>query len=116
MIGSEKGIKMSGKIGTFSALAISCKIDLIDKLKLEIAASSPFGSSEFSDLLCAVFGKFVDLNPKKLSDELGFTHNIVSKWVARKIVPHPVIRSRAVTWIESSLNEKRNELEILLAT
>ena len=106
---------MSGNLGAFSVLAISCKIDLIDKLKLGISASPSLRKSEFLDLLNAVFGMFIGLDPKKLSDELGFSYNMVTKWIARKTAPHPILWPRAISWVERSLDEKRNELEILLA-
>jgi hypothetical protein len=107
---------MSQKVGMFSALMTHGKIELIDSLKIEIAASSASSKSEFSDLLKVVFGKQVGLDKRVLSDDLGHTYGSVCRWVTAQTVPHQALWPKIVSWIERSLDKKRGELQALLVS
>ena len=105
---------MSDKIGPFSIMMIRGKIDLIDKLKKGIVSASPLGKFEFSDLLKVVFGKFIDLDRRMLSDDLGHNYGSVCRWVAGQTAPHQALWPGIISWIQGSLDKKRDELQALL--
>ena len=107
---------MSRAVGMFSAVMISGKIELIDKIKKEMGRSGISERYLFSDLMKAVFGRSVGLDPRRLSDELGYSYSSVSRWITGRSAPHRVLWRQVTAWIESSLDAKRDELKALLAS
>jgi hypothetical protein len=62
-----------------------------------------------------VFGKSVGLDRRGLSNDLGHTYGSVCRWITGHSAPHPALWPKVVSWIESSLGKKRDELISLLA-
>lgn len=67
---------------------------------------------QFSDLMKATFGSGY-LDPRDISNEMGFNASTVYRWVEGKSAPHPSLWPRVQDWLIEAIFSKVKDLEKL---
>jgi hypothetical protein len=70
---------------------------------------------QFSDLMKAAFGS-ASLDPRRMSNDLGFSASTVYRWVDGKSAPHPSLWPLVQGWLMQSLAKEVKGLEALNAS
>jgi len=99
---------MSGQ--PFTAMMVKYEISVLRRLHGMLAEDTVETREQFSDLMRAAFtlGK---LDPRGLSDDLGYNISAVYRWIEGRSAPHKSLWPRVIEWIKDAIKQKIPEQE-----
>lgn len=91
--------------GSFTHLMVKGEASLMRRLHGMLEHGKVTTREQFKDLMRAafVYGK---LDPRRLSDDLGYSPSAIYRWIDGKTAPHQSLWQQIVDWILAALDEK----------
>mgnify|MGYP001216093575 CR=1 FL=1 len=94
----------------YTALAESIELNLLAQLHGMLEFDRITERAEFSDLMNAAFGH-CKLDPRQLSDDLGYNFSTVYRWIEGRTAPHPSLWPTITQWIAEAIKAKIDEAQ-----
>lgn len=93
----------------FTAVAVDSELNLLCRVHAMLESDGVGSRSAFSDLMKVAFG-ICRLDPRSLSDALGFSFSTVYRWIEARTAPHPSLWPVISAWVASALKSRIDEL------
>jgi len=89
----------------FTTMVTTSKLGVLSRLHGMLEFDQIDSRERFADLMRASFEQ-CELDPKALSDDLGYSFSAVYRWIEGKTAPHPSLWPRIVSWIMTVIERK----------
>jgi len=93
------------EIRPFTALAVDSELNLLSRLHAMLESDRIESRDQFADLMKAAF-EHCRLDPRALSDELGYSFSTVYRWIEGRTAPHPSLWPRVTDWVANAIKER----------
>ena len=89
----------------FTALAVDSELNLLVRLHSMLEFDQVADREQFTDLMKAAF-EHCRLDPRALSDKLGYSFSTVYRWIEGRTAPHPSLWPVITKWIADSIKAR----------
>lgn len=92
-------------IRPFSTVAVDSELNLLSRLHAMLDSDGICSRADFSDLMKVAF-EICRLEPRALSDTLGFSFSTVYRWIEGRTAPHRSLWPVIGQWIADALKAR----------
>jgi predicted DNA-binding transcriptional regulator AlpA len=97
------------EIRPFTAVAMDSELGLLSRVHAMLESDGIDSRSDFSDLMKVAFTN-CRLEPRAMSDSLGFSFSTVYRWIEGRTAPHPSLWAVVANWVAFSLKARIDEI------
>ncbi|MGA9580690.1 MAG: hypothetical protein WBR13_01815 [Allosphingosinicella sp.] len=93
------------EIRPFTAVAVDSELNLLSRLHSMLESDQIGSRDQFGDLMKAAF-EHCRLDPRALSDDMGYSFSTIYRWIDGRTAPHPSLWPRITAWIVDAIKAR----------
>lgn len=99
-----------GHAQPFTSMMLDSEISVLRRIHAMLEHDAVASRDEFADLMQAAFQR-MRFDPRRLSDDLGYSISAVYRWIDGTSAPHPSLWPTVVQWIMTAIVTRIGEVE-----